>query len=123
MPDADLSSLVRRSEQTTTEIAMLRDAISALTGMVLRVDGSVTAVLQESATRNQIARINNVISDMIERLQALEVNSERSKSLWNALIKCCRTYWNYLAVIMLPVHHAGAEWSRILAPLTGEAVG
>jgi prefoldin subunit 5 len=71
MPD-DLSFLVRRSEQTTTEIAMLRDAISALTGMVLRIDGSVTAVLQESAMRNQIARINDVINDMIERLQALE---------------------------------------------------
>ena len=43
-----------------TEVASLRDDMGVLTAMVMRLDGSHTAILQEvRATHAQIARIND----------------------------------------------------------------
>ncbi len=45
-----------------SEIASLRDDAAVLTSIVLRLDGSMTAVLQEMrATHTQIARMNDRI--------------------------------------------------------------
>jgi peptidoglycan hydrolase CwlO-like protein len=62
MTDADINFLARRSERIMSEIASLRDDAAVLTSIVLRLDGSMTAVLQEMrATHTQIARMNDRI--------------------------------------------------------------
>ena len=67
MADADLSFLVHQNERILTELGSLRDDMSVLTGMVMRLDGSHAALLQEMrATHTQIARMN----DRIRKLEA-----------------------------------------------------
>jgi peptidoglycan hydrolase CwlO-like protein len=62
MTDADINFLARQSERIMSEIASLRDDAAVLTSIVLRLEGSMTAVLQEMrATHTQIARMNDRI--------------------------------------------------------------
>ena len=62
MTDADINFLARQSERIMSEIASLRDDAAVLTSIVLRLDGSMTAVLQEMrATHTQIVRMNDRI--------------------------------------------------------------
>jgi peptidoglycan hydrolase CwlO-like protein len=62
MTDADINFLARQSERIMSEIASLRDDAAVLTSIVLRLDGSMAAVLQEMrATHTQIARMNDRI--------------------------------------------------------------
>jgi hypothetical protein len=60
LADPDLNFLARQNERILTEVASLRDDMAVLTAMVLRLDGSHTALLQETrATHAQIARMND----------------------------------------------------------------
>jgi hypothetical protein len=62
MTDAGINFLARQSERIMSEIASLRDDAAVLTSIVLRLDGSMAAVLQEMrATHTQIARMNDRI--------------------------------------------------------------
>jgi len=66
LADPDLNFLVRQNERILTDIAGLRDDMAVLTAMVMRLDGSHAALLQETrATHAQIARMN----DRIRRLE------------------------------------------------------
>jgi hypothetical protein len=67
--DPDLNCLVRQNERILTDIASLRDDMAVLTAMVMRLDGSHAALLQETrATHAQIARMNG----RIRKLEAEE---------------------------------------------------
>jgi hypothetical protein len=60
LADPDLNFLARQIERVLTEVSSLRDDMSVLTAMVMRLDGSHTALLQETrATHAQIARMND----------------------------------------------------------------
>jgi hypothetical protein len=48
MTDADLTFLTRQNERLITEVSSLRDDMNVLTAIVLRLDGSMTALLQEN---------------------------------------------------------------------------
>ena len=66
MTDADLNFLTRQNERILSEITSLRDDMAVLTAIVMRLDGSHAALLQETrATHTQIARMN-------ERVRKLE---------------------------------------------------
>jgi len=67
LADPDLNFLARQNERILTEITSLRDDMAVLTPMVMRLDGSHTALLQEArATHAQITRMN----DRIRKLEA-----------------------------------------------------
>ena len=67
MVEPDLSFLVRQNERILAEVASLGDDMAVLTAMVMRLDGSQTALLQEMrATHAQVARMN----DRIRKLEA-----------------------------------------------------
>jgi hypothetical protein len=67
LTDPDLNFLARQNERILTEIASLRDDMAVLTAMVMRLDGSHAALLQETrATHAQITRMN----DRIRKLEA-----------------------------------------------------
>ena len=67
MVEPDLSFLVRQNERIRAEVASLGDDMAVLTAMVMRLDGSQTALLQETrATHAQVARMN----DRIRKLEA-----------------------------------------------------
>ena len=67
MVEPDLSFLVRQNERILAEVASLGDDMAVLTAMVMRLDGSQTALLQETrATHAQVARMN----DRIRKLEA-----------------------------------------------------
>jgi hypothetical protein len=67
MADPDLNFLVYQNERILTELGSLRDDMSVLTAMVMRLDGSHAALLQETrATHVQIARMN----DCMRKLEA-----------------------------------------------------
>jgi hypothetical protein len=67
LADPDLNFLARQNERTLAEIAGLRDDMAVLTAMVMRLDGSHAALLQETrATHAQITRMN----DRIRKLEA-----------------------------------------------------
>jgi hypothetical protein len=67
LADPDLNFLARQNERILTEIASLRDDMTVLTAMVMRLDGSHTALLQETrATHAQITRMN----DRVRKLEA-----------------------------------------------------
>ena len=67
MADPDLNFLARQNERILAEIASLRDDMAVLTAIVMRLDGSHTALLQEArATHAQITRMN----DRIRKLEA-----------------------------------------------------
>ena len=60
--EPDLSFLVRQNERIRAEVASLGDDMAVLTAMVMRLDGSQTALLQEArATHAQVARMNDRI--------------------------------------------------------------
>jgi len=60
LADPDLNFLVRQNERILTDTASLRDDMAVLTAMVMRLDGSHAALLQETrATHAQIARMND----------------------------------------------------------------
>jgi hypothetical protein len=60
LTDPDLNFVVRKIDHLITEVASLRDDMGVLTAMVLRLDGSHTALLQEMrATHTQFARMND----------------------------------------------------------------
>jgi chromosome segregation ATPase len=60
--DADLNFLARQNERILSEIASLRDDMTVLTAIVMRLDGSHGNLLQEiRATHTQIARMNDRI--------------------------------------------------------------
>jgi hypothetical protein len=55
----DLNFLARQLQRLTTDVASVRDDMQVLTSIVLRQDGTLTALLQETrATHNQIQRMN-----------------------------------------------------------------
>jgi len=67
LADPDLNFLARKIEPVLTEVSSLRDDMAVLTAMVMRLDGSHSALLQETrATHAQIARMN-------DRVRKLEV--------------------------------------------------
>jgi len=67
LADPDLNFIARQNERILTEITSLRDDMAVLTAMVMRLDGSHAALLQETrATHAQIARMN----DRIRKLDA-----------------------------------------------------
>jgi len=67
LADPDLNFLARKIEQVLTAVSSLRDDMAVLTAMVMRLDGSHSALLQETrATHAQIARMN-------DRVRKLEV--------------------------------------------------
>jgi len=67
MADPDLNFLVHQNDRILTELGSLRDDMSVLTAMVMRLDGSHAALLHEMrATHAQIARMN----DRIRKLEA-----------------------------------------------------
>jgi hypothetical protein len=47
MADADLNFIARQNERIVTDLASLRDDMAVLTAMVIRLDGSMTGLLQE----------------------------------------------------------------------------
>ena len=60
-PDpVNLNFLARQSQRLTSDVASIRDDLQVLTSIVLRLDGTLTALLQETrATHTQIARMND----------------------------------------------------------------
>jgi hypothetical protein len=67
LADPDFNLVARQIERILTEVASLRDDMAVLTAMVMRLDGSHAALLQETrATHAQIARMN----DRIRKLEA-----------------------------------------------------
>ena len=67
LTDPDLNFFARQNERILTEIASLRDNMTVLTAMVMRLDGSHAALLQETrATHAQITRMN----DRVRKLEA-----------------------------------------------------
>jgi hypothetical protein len=67
LADPDLNFLARQNERMLAEIASLPDDMAVLTAMVMRLDGSHTALLQETrATHAQITRMN----DRVRKLEA-----------------------------------------------------
>jgi hypothetical protein len=65
----DLNFLARQLQRLTTDVASLRDDMQVLTSIVLRQDGTLTALLQETrVTHNQIQRMN-------ERVRGLEATA------------------------------------------------
>jgi hypothetical protein len=62
----DLNFLARQQQRLSLDVASLRDDMQVLTSIVLRLDGTLTALLQETrATHTQIGRMN-------ERIRKLE---------------------------------------------------
>ena len=62
MVEPDLSFVTRQIERLMTDVASVRDDMAVLTAIVLRLDGSMTALLQETrAPHTQIARMNGRI--------------------------------------------------------------
>jgi hypothetical protein len=54
MVDADPNFIARQNERIVTDLASLRDDMAVLTAMVIRLDGSMTGLLQEMrATRDR----------------------------------------------------------------------
>ena len=66
MVDADINFIAPQIERLMTDVASVRDDMAVLTAIVLRLDGSMAVLLQETrATHSQIARMN-------DRLRKLE---------------------------------------------------
>ena len=58
----DLSFVARQLQRLTADVASLHDDMQVLTSIVLRLDGSQTALLQETrAAHTQIQRMNEPI--------------------------------------------------------------
>lgn len=64
-----LAFIARQNERALNELGSLRDDMNVLTAMVLRLDGTVTALLTEiRTTHQQTARMN----DRIRKLEDTE---------------------------------------------------
>jgi len=62
---ADLNFLARQLQRVVTDVGSLRDDMQVLTSIVLRQDGTLTALLQETrATHIQIRRMNEHIRQL-----------------------------------------------------------
>lgn len=62
MTEPDLTFIARQIERLVNDVASLRDDIGVLTAIVLRQDGTLTALLHEiRVTHTQIARMNDRI--------------------------------------------------------------
>ena len=48
MVDADLNFIARQIDRLLSDVASIRDDMAVLTAIVLRLDGSFTALLQET---------------------------------------------------------------------------
>jgi hypothetical protein len=60
MPEIHLDFLSRQMERVLTEVGSLRDDMSVLTALTLRLDATMTGVQQElRATHTQIQRMND----------------------------------------------------------------
>jgi len=68
MVEIDLNFLAQQVDRLLANNARQRDDIAVLTAMVMRIDGTLNAVLNElRAMHTQIARMN----DRIEKLEAV----------------------------------------------------
>ena len=68
MPDVSLEFLAHQMERVLTEVGSLRDDMSVLTALTLRLDATMTGVQQElRATHTQIQRMN----DRVRKLEDL----------------------------------------------------
>ncbi len=71
MTDPDIGFLARQTERLMTDVGSLRDDVAVLTSIVLRLDGSMTALRQETrATHAQIGNMN-------DRIRKLEDGGDR----------------------------------------------
>ena len=62
-------NLARQLQRVTTDVTSLRDDMQVLTSIVLRQDGTLAALLQETgATHTQIQRMN-------ERIRGFEITA------------------------------------------------
>jgi hypothetical protein len=60
MTDADLTFITRQFDRLIADVASLRDDMSVMTAIVLRLDGSQSALLTElRAVHTQIGRMND----------------------------------------------------------------
>jgi hypothetical protein len=60
MTDVDLNFLAHQIERLITEVSSLRDDMGVSTAVVMRLDGTQSAMLQElRAIRTQINRMND----------------------------------------------------------------
>jgi len=60
MPETNLEFLVRQVERVIADVGSLRDDMSVLTALALRLDATMTGVQQElRATHTQIQRMND----------------------------------------------------------------
>ena len=65
MADADLNFLARQMERLIQDVGSLRDDMRVLTAIVMRLDNSQGAMLQElRETHSQIARMNDPIHNL-----------------------------------------------------------
>lgn len=65
MADADLNFLARQMERLIQDVGSLRDDMRVLTPIVMRLDNSQGATLQElRETHSQIARMNDRIHNL-----------------------------------------------------------
>jgi hypothetical protein len=64
-----LNFLARQIERRT-DMASLRDDMSVLTAVILRLDGTVNAPQETRATHSQIARMNGRIRKLRTRLHS-----------------------------------------------------
>lgn len=61
----DLNFIAHQLDRLTTEMSSVRDDMNVLTAIVLRLDGSQSALLTElRATHTQIARMNDRVRKM-----------------------------------------------------------
>jgi len=60
----DLNFLARQLQRVTTDVASLRDDMQVLMSIVLRQDGTLIALLQETRDAYQIQRMNERIRDL-----------------------------------------------------------
>ena len=69
MTEPDLMFLARQIERLVSDVASLRDDMAVLTAVVMRQDGTLAAVLQETrATHAQIARMNGRIRKLEDKV-------------------------------------------------------
>jgi chromosome segregation ATPase len=62
MTDVDINFLAKQNARILEEIRSMRDDMTVLTAIVLRLDATLTALLHEiRATHTQIARMNDRI--------------------------------------------------------------
>lgn len=71
MPDVSLEFLAQQMERVLTEVGSLRDDMSVLTALTLRLDATMTGLQQElRATHKQIQRMNDRVRKLEETTTA-----------------------------------------------------